>query len=92
MDQLHEEVNKARTAFGLNSYTFATSSVVADFTLIKSSDITELQTAANAAYYAAKGSNYTFNDTLDSSDANKTTIVNQNLKDIQNLLDSLGGG
>jgi hypothetical protein len=89
MDQLQDEVNKARTSFGLNSYTFSTATIVADFTPIKANDITELQTAANAVYQAAKGSNYTFNDTLNSTDINKTKIVNQNLKDIQNLLDDL---
>ena len=94
MNQLKEEVNKARTSFGLSSYTFTTASIVADFTLIKANDIKELQTAANDVYKSARGSDYVFTDAIDSSDVNKTKIVSQNLKDIQNLLDNLvdGGG
>ena len=96
MDQLKTEVNKARTSFGLQSYTFTTASIVADFTPITAKDIQELQTAANDVYKSEKGSDYTFADKINNTDTNKTVIVKQNLIDIQNLLDSLvdtsGGG
>ena len=86
VDQIVTEINAARTAFGLSSYTFTTTDYVKDFTLIAAQQMNEFHAAANDVYKAAKGSNYTYTNTKVTTGQE---IIRADMRDIQDLLSRL---
>lgn len=86
IDQLRSEINEARTTFGLSEYTFSNIPVVSDFTIIRTSDITEAQTAFNAVSSTAGKGTPTYSKTPTS---NKTDVSTNPIQELQNLLNNL---
>lgn len=86
VEQIVEEIGKARSAFGLSAYTFSTANYIANFTIITADQMNEFHSAANDVYVAAKGSNYAYTHTSVISDEE---IRNIDMRDMQDLLDDL---
>jgi len=86
VEQIVTEIGKARSAFGLSSYTFSTANYISNFTIISSDQMNEFHSAANDVYVAAKGSNYAYTHTTVSPE---DEIKNVDMRDMQDLLDNL---
>lgn len=87
-NQVESEIGKARTAFGLGSYTFATTNAVSNLTIINASDLNQFKTASNAVYSNSTGSNYSFSHTP----AKNAEIKNAAITQIQTLLEKVNKG
>ena len=87
-NQLEDEINNARTAFGLTPYTFTTTDAVSNFTIIKASDLNQFKTASNDVYKNSTGSNYSFTHTPVVDEKIQNIAITQ----IQDLLSSVNKG
>lgn len=83
--QVHDEVVKARSAFGLGSYSFSNTITVGNFQKITATDMNQVRTAANEIYVKQKGSNYPFT----TSPGVGTTAKKADINDVKKLLEAL---
>lgn len=88
-DQLHNEINKALKNFTGESYAFANAPIVQNWTVIKIDDLKEMQSQVNKLMTAAGKSTVDFSS-KDYMSGKARIVKDTALKDLQDLMDSLG--
>ena len=88
-DQLHDEINKALKNFTGETYTFANVPIVQNWTVIKIDDLKDMQSQVNKLMTAAGKSTVDFSS-KDYMSGKARIVKDTALKDLQDLMDSLG--
>ena len=88
-DQLHDEINKVLKNFTGESYAFANAPIVQNWTVIKIDDLKEMQSQVNKLMTVAGKSTVDFSS-KDYMSGKARIVKDTALKDVQDLMDSLG--